>query len=83
MNYQERILNTIKGNTVDFLPFVPRMDLWYKSNKINGTLPYKYKNYSLKEITSDLGAGYHSVVPDFRNFIDKKAQLCRDSESMI
>lgn len=64
MNYRQRILNTIKDSTVDFLPFVPRMDLWYKSNKINGTLPHKYKNYSLKEITSDPGVGHHPVIPD-------------------
>lgn len=73
MNWRERIINTIKGSPVDFLPFVPRLDLWYKSNKINGTLPRKYTNCTLKEISSDLGVGFHSVVPDFRNFLNKRS----------
>jgi len=73
MNWREWIIATIKGKHVDFLPFVPRLDIWYKSNKLNGTLPKIYINFTLKEITQDIGVGFHSVVPDFRDFIDKKS----------
>ena len=74
INWKKVILSTIEGKPNDFLPFVPRMDLWYKANKYNNTLPKKYRNCSLKEITQDIGIGYHSVVPDFRDFIEGKSQ---------
>ena len=74
MDYRNRILRTIAGKSVDQLPFVPRLDLWYTSNKVRSTLPEKYKNLTLKEISKDLSVGFHSVVPDFRNFIDKKSE---------
>ena len=68
MNWKERITSTIKGKPTDILPFVPRLDLWYKANKYNSTLPKKYKNATLEDITNDLDIGYHAVVPDFRDF---------------
>lgn len=74
MNWKERIISTIKGKPVDFLPFVPRLDIWYQSNKINNTLPKKYKSFSLKEIVKDLGLGLHTVVPNFRDFLNKDSQ---------
>jgi hypothetical protein len=36
---------------------VPRLDIWYKSNMLKGTLPEKYKNSTLREIVNDLGLG--------------------------
>ena len=68
MNWKERILSTIKGKPTDSLPFVPRLDLWYKANKHNNTLPDIYSNATLEDITDDLQIGYHSVIPDFRDF---------------
>jgi hypothetical protein len=68
MTHKERILATVKGESTDKLPFIPRLDIWYNSNKYNGTLPAKYKNATLKEITEDLNLGYHSVVPDFKDY---------------
>ncbi|MBM3712383.1 MAG: hypothetical protein FJW56_02960, partial [Actinobacteria bacterium] len=68
LTWKERIISTIEGNQVDFLPFIPRMDLWFRANKLRKTLPKKYANSSLKEITIDLGIGYHALVPDYSNF---------------
>ena len=70
MNYRERFLATIQGESTDFLPYVPRLDLWYKSNKLRGTLPSKYRDASLRDIVDDLEIGYHAVVPDFLDFAD-------------
>lgn len=55
----------IKGDLPDGLLFVPRLDIWYNRNKTLGTLPRGYENLSLREISLMLGAGLHSVVPDF------------------
>lgn len=63
------MISTIKGEPAEILPFVPRLDLWYKANKKSGTLPDKYKNATLMEITDDLEIGYHAAVPDFRDYI--------------
>lgn len=75
MTHRERILAVIKGQPVDRIPFIPRLDIWYNANKRNGTLPGKYKNASLKEISEDLGLGYHAVVPDFRDYGDEEGDL--------
>ncbi|WP_432663833.1 uroporphyrinogen decarboxylase family protein [Wukongibacter baidiensis] len=58
-------MDAIQGKPVDEIPFVPRLDLWYQGNKLQGTLPEKYKNATLTELVDDLGLGYHCVVPNF------------------
>ncbi len=68
MNHRQRILSTIKGQKTDILPYIPRLDLWYKSNKYKNTLPKKYSGATLMEITEDLDIGYHAVIPDFRDY---------------
>ena len=67
MNNKERMLAVINGQTVDKIPYVPRLDLWYRANSRAGTLPSKYKSASLIDIVDDLDWGYHAVVPDFRD----------------
>jgi len=70
MTYKERFLATVSGQPTDCLPFIPRLDIWYRANKVAGTLPDKYKNASLTEITDDMGVGVHSIVPDFMDYYD-------------
>jgi hypothetical protein len=65
MTHRERMLAAIRGEAVDRLPWVPRLDLWYRANRLAGTLPEKYRDATLMEITDDLGWGYHAIVPDF------------------
>lgn len=64
MTYRERMLATLQGRPTDCIPFVPRLDLWYKANKYNGTLPAKYKNATLLQIVEDIDVGYHTVTAD-------------------
>lgn len=68
MNHRQRSLDVIAGEKPDRLPFVPRLDLWYKANSRAGTLPAKYKNASLMDIVDDLDVGYHCLLPDFSDF---------------
>ena len=65
---KERLLNAIRGLPNDELPYIPRLDIWYNANKFRGTLPEKYRNATLKELTEDLGLGYHYVIPDFKDY---------------
>ena len=39
MTHRERILRALRGEAVDRLPWVPRLDLWYNAHKRAGTLP--------------------------------------------
>lgn len=64
MNYRERMLAAIKGDPVDSIPFVPRLDLWYKANRYRGTLPDRYKKATLLDILEDLDLGIHTVCAD-------------------
>jgi len=64
MTYRERMLATLHGKPTDCLPFVPRLDLWYKANKYKGTLPDQYRNATLFHIIEDLDVGYHTVTSD-------------------
>ncbi len=67
MTPKERMLRAIRGEPTDRIPWAPRLDLWYKANRRAGTLPEKYRNASLQELTDDLGMGFHAVIPDFRD----------------
>jgi hypothetical protein len=67
MTHKQRMLAAITGAPIDRLPWAPRFDLWYKANKLAGTLPSRFRNASLAEIVDALDAGFHAVVPDFRD----------------
>ena len=47
MTHEEMIYRAIRGEDLKELPFVPRLDLWYQGNKLQNTLPDKYKDASL------------------------------------
>lgn len=66
MTHKQRMLNAIKGLPTDHIPWVPRLDLWYNSNKYCGTLPKRFKGMDLMGISNELGAGFHAVVPQFK-----------------
>jgi hypothetical protein len=37
MTHKQRLLKTIKGKLTDYIPFVPRLDVWYRANKLDET----------------------------------------------
>lgn len=67
MTHKQHMLATLKGANTSRIPWAPRLDLWYNANKIAGTLPEKYRNAELMEITDDLNFGFHAVIPNFRD----------------
>jgi uroporphyrinogen-III decarboxylase len=67
MTYRERMLCAIRGDDCDVLPCVPRLDLWYKANRENDTLPDRFRNAELSEIIESLDIGHHAVIPDYRD----------------
>jgi hypothetical protein len=62
------MLRAARGQWADQLPWVPRIDLWYNSNSMRGTLPPPFKKEAtLDEIADAIGGGYHKIVPEFLN----------------
>lgn len=57
MTHKQRIMAAARKQSVDKLPFGARIDLWYNYHSSNGTLPEKYKGWSMVDINRDLGAG--------------------------
>jgi len=65
MTIKEAMIGAARGEPLPFLPFVPRMDIWYNANSYRQTLPSKYEGASLRDILDDLELGYHYMIPDF------------------
>lgn len=57
MNHRDRALAAMRGEPVDQIPFIARMDLWYSYNRNMNTLPAPYETASLWDIQRDLGIG--------------------------
>ncbi len=67
VNGKQHVLATLAGKPTDRIPWVPRLDLWFRANRRAGTLPDRYRHATLMEMLDDLGWGYHGVVPDFQD----------------
>ena len=58
------MLSAIRGEVPDRLPWVPRLEFWYRSGVRRGALPPELRSMSLSEIVDRLGVGYHAVSPE-------------------
>ena len=73
---KEQMLRAARGEWSDWLPWAPRIDLWYNANSLRGTLPPIFqKEASLDDLADYIGGGYHKIVPEF--------QKVRSPEDMI
>ena len=53
----DRVLAVLKGETPDCLPFIDRLELWYTSHSLAGTLPEEFRGMSLTEVHRAVGIG--------------------------
>ena len=65
MTHRERIIGAMKGEMVDVIPFVPRLDLWWLANSARGTLPEEFKGMMPDEISRKHGWPVYHMVPNF------------------
>src|SRR5208282_5977078 len=65
MSRREMMLRVLAGKGTAWLPWAPRLDLWYLANQRAGTLPAKFRDASLLELVDEMGWGYHAIVPNF------------------
>ncbi len=57
VNHRDLAIASMRGEPVDHIPFIARMDLWYNYHHNQGTLPAPYEGMSLWDIQRDLGIG--------------------------
>jgi hypothetical protein len=65
MTERERILAAIRGDVPDRMPWVPRLEFWYRARLRSGTMPADLHGLTLNEVAERLGVGLYSSVPDF------------------
>ena len=65
MTHRERLLKVARGEMVDTIPWIPRIDLWHNAASLAGTLPAKYSRYSVEEIHRAEGWPLHKVIPEY------------------
>lgn len=65
INHRENLLSVIRGETVERIPWVPRIDLWHNAQEIRGTLPTQFDGMSVEEIHRSLGWPLHKFVPEY------------------
>jgi len=65
MTHRERMLGVMRGERVDVIPFVPRLDLWWLANASRGTLPERYAGMGPDDISRAEGWPCYHMVPNF------------------
>ncbi len=71
MSPHDLIINACRGDRLDRIPWVPRLDLWYNARVYAGDMPAQFGNASLRVLTDAIGVGYHAVIP---NFLDIRSE---------
>jgi len=70
--HKSRMLAAFRGEVVDRLPYVPRLDLWYLANSVSGTLPKQHAGRAQNEIARAEGWTVYFRFAD--NILDPEAQ---------
>jgi len=70
--HKSRMLAAFRGEEVDRLPYVPRLDLWYLANSVSGTLPKQHAGRAQNEIARAEGWTVYFRFAD--NILDPEAQ---------
>ncbi len=58
-SHRTRVLAALRGEAVDRLPYVPRLDLWYLANSTRGTLPPQHAGRAQNDIARAEGWALH------------------------
>jgi corrinoid protein of di/trimethylamine methyltransferase len=66
---RQRMLTTISGGMPDRIPFAPRLDIWFASNKNRGTLPEVFSGFHhYDQVSLHQGWAIARVIPDYQNY---------------
>jgi hypothetical protein len=59
---RDRVVATLKGGKPDRLPFIHRMEMWYRTHTWAGTLPAEFWGMSLTEVHRAVGMGQEKFM---------------------
>lgn len=65
MTDRERVLAAIRGKCFDRVPFVPRLDFWFRARHYSNTFPPALQGLNLIEIADRLGVGCYATIPEY------------------
>jgi hypothetical protein len=57
LTHKRRALAAMRGEPVDHVPFIARMELWYNYNRNAGTLPPRFRGATLWDMQRELDVG--------------------------
>ena len=77
MTHRQRLLNAVRGDMPDHIPYAPRIDLWFNANSLNGTLPQRHQGKTRDQIALSEGWALHKVVADHLHQPNPDAMLHR------
>ena len=77
MTHRQRLLNAVRGDIPDHIPYAPRIDLWFNANSLNGTLPQRHQGKTRDQIALSEGWALHKVVADHLHQPNPDAMLHR------
>ena len=85
MTARERLFAILNGNPPDRIPWIPRIDLWYRARSLAGDLPLPWKERSLEEVEKELfGATPARGGSIFRTYFkDVEIKTSREGDSEI
>ena len=70
LTHRERVLGAMRGEMVDMIPYVPRLDLWWIANVTRGTIPKKYEGMMPEDIARAEGWALYQMVSSFTDVSD-------------
>jgi len=70
LTHRERVLGAMRGEMVDMIPYVPRLDLWWIANVTRGTMPKKYEGMMPEDIARAEGWALYQMVSSFTDVSD-------------
>jgi corrinoid protein of di/trimethylamine methyltransferase len=65
LTHREKISAVFRGEGVDVIPWVPRIDLWHNAHELSGTLPEKFTGMKVEDIHRSLGWPLHKIIPEY------------------
>jgi hypothetical protein len=65
MTMHDRVTAVLQGEKPDRLPFIDRIEIWYRSKARDGTLPEQFKGMTLNEIHQAVGIGRQKFSPPY------------------
>jgi len=73
--HRQRILSVFSGETVDQMPWVPRIDLWFNAQEARGTLPERFHGMQVEDIHRAMGWPLHKMIAEFSRWDTWEDQL--------